>query len=293
MSANGWRYFGRPPLAHRGACPCPRRAALSPCPAPRSNPMRDFATRQAAAAALPFERPGMSFPGSAFYYPSPIPPGAALVALPKADPALPRRRGRPRAWRADRCRRACQNRSSPQAPGPYPWARAAECLAQARVVRGRERERGRPARRGAGGSEPRGAPFVARQRVRRGLSGIAAQRPAASSPFTCDGSLARRPSGASWARAQRVADAALSGSVYAPVGHATHYHTLWVNPYWAGTLDHVGTIGAHRFYRLRGGAGDKAAFFDGLCRAGGCTRPAPRRYPGATRNRACAPDNRL
>lgn len=81
--------------------------------------------------------------------------------------------------------------------------------------------------------------------------------------FTCDGSLARRPSGASWSRAQRIAGEALSGSVYAPVGLATHYHTLWVNPYWAGTLDHVGTIGAHRFYRTRGAGGQAAAFTGG------------------------------
>lgn len=78
--------------------------------------------------------------------------------------------------------------------------------------------------------------------------------------FTCDGSLSRRPGVASWARAQRIASEALAGSVYAPVGHATHYHTLWVNPYWASTLEHIGTIGAHRFYRLLGSAGEKNAF---------------------------------
>ena len=30
---------------------------------------------------------------------------------------------------------------------------------------------------------------------------------------------------------------------------ATHYHTTWVNPYWAPTLQHIGTIGSHIFYR--------------------------------------------
>ncbi|MEL7217329.1 MAG: cell wall hydrolase, partial [Pseudomonadota bacterium] len=44
------------------------------------------------------------------------------------------------------------------------------------------------------------------------------------------------------------------------VGHATHYHTLWVNPYWAGSLEPVGTIGAHKFYRNRGAGGRKSAF---------------------------------
>lgn len=30
---------------------------------------------------------------------------------------------------------------------------------------------------------------------------------------------------------------------------ATHYHTTWVSPYWAPTLQQVGTIGSHIFYR--------------------------------------------
>jgi hypothetical protein len=97
--------------------------------------------------------------------------------------------------------------------------------------------------------------------------------------FTCDGSLARRPGGPSWARAQRIAAEALSGSVYAPVGLATHYHTLWVNPYWAASLDHIGTIGAHRFYRNRGASGQAAAFNAGYAglepAVSGRTAPAP------------------
>src|SRR5947199_78142 len=42
--------------------------------------------------------------------------------------------------------------------------------------------------------------------------------------FTCDGSLYRRPDLTGWRRAYTIAEAALSGSVYAPVGYATHYH---------------------------------------------------------------------
>ena len=30
---------------------------------------------------------------------------------------------------------------------------------------------------------------------------------------------------------------------------ATHYHTTYVNPYWAPSLQQVGTIGSHIFYR--------------------------------------------
>lgn len=78
--------------------------------------------------------------------------------------------------------------------------------------------------------------------------------------FTCDGSLARKPSQSAWTRARTVAQDALSGGIYQPVGLATHYHTIWIHPYWAPSLDPVGTIGAHRFYRWRGAAGKPGAF---------------------------------
>ena len=78
--------------------------------------------------------------------------------------------------------------------------------------------------------------------------------------FTCDGSLGRQPSQTAWSRARMVARDALAGEVYQPVGLATHYHTIWIHPYWAPSLDPVGTIGAHRFYRWRGAAGRPGAF---------------------------------
>lgn len=78
--------------------------------------------------------------------------------------------------------------------------------------------------------------------------------------FTCDGALGRRPSPAGWARARAVARAALSGQVSPLVGQATHYHTLWVAPYWSPSLDKVANIGAHTFYRWKGPAGRPEAF---------------------------------
>jgi Cell Wall Hydrolase len=78
--------------------------------------------------------------------------------------------------------------------------------------------------------------------------------------FTCDGSLARAPMRLFWDRAARVARAALAGDVYAPVGLATHYHTIAVSPYWAPSLALLGTIGAHRFYKFSGAAGREPAF---------------------------------
>ena len=78
--------------------------------------------------------------------------------------------------------------------------------------------------------------------------------------FTCDGSLLRQPSIAGWSRARQVADAALSGYVYAPVGHATHYHANYVVPYWASSLAKNAIVGTHIFYRWAGGWGRPAAF---------------------------------
>ena len=78
--------------------------------------------------------------------------------------------------------------------------------------------------------------------------------------FTCDGSLARRPSAMFWNRARGVALSALAGYVHEPAGLATHYHTTAIYPYWAPSLDYLSTIGAHRFYRFKGRAGQRGAF---------------------------------
>ena len=68
--------------------------------------------------------------------------------------------------------------------------------------------------------------------------------------FTCDGSIHRGVTDAgSWERAERIASAALSGSVYRPVGLALNYHTTAIRPYWAPSLVRQAVIGAHIFYR--------------------------------------------
>ena len=78
--------------------------------------------------------------------------------------------------------------------------------------------------------------------------------------FTCDGSLAAMPSGPGWERARRIAAAALAGAVYAPVGHATHYHTHEVLPTWATRLAKLAVIGSHNFYRMQDSWGSPSAF---------------------------------
>jgi spore germination cell wall hydrolase CwlJ-like protein len=91
--------------------------------------------------------------------------------------------------------------------------------------------------------------------------------------FTCDGSLGRPPSQAGWKHASQIAERALDGYVQKDVGEATHYHTVWVVPYWRPTLVKLTQIGAHIFYRWSGGLGLPGAFQGQY--AGGEPSPAP------------------
>jgi spore germination cell wall hydrolase CwlJ-like protein len=101
--------------------------------------------------------------------------------------------------------------------------------------------------------------------------------------YSCDGSMARIPSRFHWERARGIAASALAGYVYAPVGMATHYHTVAVNPYWAPSLHFLGTIGAHRFYRWKGSAGRPSAFFRGYAGYEPFPGPKPRAWnPSST-----------
>lgn len=79
--------------------------------------------------------------------------------------------------------------------------------------------------------------------------------------FTCDGAMLRyTPTAAAWERARYVARSALTGSVYKPVGHATHYHTDWVVPYWSASLEKITEVHTHLFFRWSGWWGTPPAF---------------------------------
>jgi spore germination cell wall hydrolase CwlJ-like protein len=79
--------------------------------------------------------------------------------------------------------------------------------------------------------------------------------------FTCDGAMLRySPTAAAWERARYVARIALTGSVYRPVGHATHYHTDWVVPYWSASLEKITEVHTHLFFRWAGWWGTPPAF---------------------------------
>ncbi len=84
--------------------------------------------------------------------------------------------------------------------------------------------------------------------------------------FTCDGSLFRRADPQLWGRARRVAESALDGSVFQPVGLATHYHADYVVPYWASSLEKNAQVGAHIFLSLAGRVGQARRVHSPLCR---------------------------
>lgn len=197
---------------------------------------------------MPFEQAGSSFPGSAFYY----------LDLETESPAF----GEGIRSDADIADRLD--------PGPKAGAlridnsgvdrtRAIECLTAAIYYEAAsEPDSGQRAvaqvvlNRVAHASYPSTVCGVVYQGSQR--------RTGCQFSFTCDGSLARKPGRMFWLRAENVARAALAGYVHAPAGLATHYHTTQVSPYWAPSLDYLGTIGAHRFYRFKGSAGGRAAF---------------------------------
>jgi spore germination cell wall hydrolase CwlJ-like protein len=66
----------------------------------------------------------------------------------------------------------------------------------------------------------------------------------------CDGKSDEPTETDAWNESVLVAHQAIyEGRMNGLTEGATHYHTTFVNPYWAPTLQQVGTIGSHIFYR--------------------------------------------
>ncbi len=206
-----------------------------------------------AVEPMGFETPGESFPGSAFYYLEDTPQvAAAFMAEDTAEPEIQSATfTQPQVGPAAAAMVALGSGSD--------IARAQDCLTTAIYYEAAsESEAGQ-----------RAVAQVVLNRVAHSawpdtVCGVVYQGSARSTgcqfSFTCDGSLARRPSRGGWERAGRIARAALAGTVYEPVGLSTHYHTLAVHPYWAPSLTRTAVIGAHVFYRWPGAAGERAAF---------------------------------
>jgi hypothetical protein len=209
-----------------------------------------------------FETPGESFPGSAFYYLEDLP----FVPADEMDPdqAIDEASDLPAGPAA---------RAFVLGGSQLDKARALKCLTLAIYYEAASES----------DSGQRAVAQVVLNRVAHpsypnSVCGVVFQGSERSTgcqfSFTCDGALARQPSRRFWDRAQKVASAALGGAVYRPVGLATHYHTVWIHPYWADSLAGAGTIGAHRFYRWKGLAGLPGAFTAAY--AGNEPLPAPK-----------------
>ncbi|MFT4055995.1 MAG: cell wall hydrolase [Novosphingobium sp.] len=233
----------------------------------------DAARPDAEALPMPFEQAGASFPGSAFYYleaeKAPLQVGEGIRSdaddsvsgpLPTARPIYIDNSGVDRT-RALQCMTAAIYYEAASEPD-------AGQRAVAQVVLNR----------------------MAHPAYPKTVCGVVYQGSERSSgcqfSFACDGSLARRPQRMFWDRAENVARQALAGYVYTPIGLATHYHTVQVNPYWAPSLQYLSTIGAHRFYALRGPAGSPATFR--FAYLGGEPMAAPHRHDDSADTAAAA-----
>ncbi|MDD3797893.1 MAG: cell wall hydrolase [Novosphingobium sp.] len=209
----------------------------------------------AQAVPMAFETAGESFPGSAFYYLADD--GMASGTAQAAGPGQPLDAGA--HWDNEDPAPIPAARPLLASGSPGDEARALQCLSMAVYYE-------------AASESDAGQRAVAQVVLNRvahpaypnTVCGVVFQgserRTGCQFTFTCDGSLARAPSRSGWARARAVARAALAGDVYAPVGLATHYHTIQVHPYWAASLRRLTSIGAHIFYSWRGAAGRPAAF---------------------------------
>lgn len=204
----------------------------------------DAGASEVTVQPMPFEQPGESFPGAAFYYLAPDQPLVTGVHS-DADSGDAAAGGIARALRIDN--------------SGIDRTRALQCLTAAVYYEAAsESDQGQRAvaqvvlNRVAHPSYPNTVCGVVYQGSERSTG--------CQFSFTCDGSLARVPSRFFWSRAEAVARAALGGYVEVSVGLATHYHTIAVHPYWAPSLVRLTTIGAHRFYRFGGAAGAPGTF---------------------------------
>ncbi|UBS31870.1 cell wall hydrolase [Altererythrobacter sp. N1] len=216
------------------------------------------------AAPMPFETPGQSFPGSAFFYLQDVPDlpdGQSEDDLPPPLNTGAHWDGEPAPDATDAPGSRLVARPFTEIGSGISKARALRCLTMAVYYE-------------AANESTDGQRAVAQVVLNRvahpsypdNVCGVVFQgserQTGCQFTFTCDGSLNRQPMVVKWNRAAAVAQAALSGYVYRPIGLATHYHATYVLPYWASSLDNVGTIGLHTFYRWRGAAGRLAAFSD-------------------------------
>lgn len=257
------KHMGRRALALIAAVAVPAFAAPSDW---RELAVGNAGKAEVTVEPMPFEKSGDSFPGSAFYYLAPDDSAAVI-----ADAGLPDAQDGIAGGYAGAVARAMRISGS-----AGDQDRALTCLTQAIYYEAAsEPDAGQRAvaqvilNRVAHPAFPNSVCGVVYQGSER-VTGC-------QFSFTCDGALNRVPARLFWQRAQDVARAALAGYVYAPVGLATHYHTIAVHPRWDQTMTLVQTIGAHQFFNLIGPAGSAGAFRNNW--SGSEFIPSPRLRP--------------
>ena len=69
--------------------------------------------------------------------------------------------------------------------------------------------------------------------------------------FTCNGDMNRPRDAAAWQKSEELAAQILTGEerLRNMTGGATHYHAVYVRPFWAPALEKTAHIGRHIFYR--------------------------------------------
>ena len=150
-------------------------------------------------------------------------------------------------------------RVAPGLPPPSPaellklddkeYAKAEHCLARAiyfesrsEPVRGQEAVAQVVMNRVFSGFYPKDVCGVIYQNANRHL--------ACQFTFACDGKRKVINERGSWARANRIAKQTLDGKLYVPeVAKSTHYHAVYVHPYWTREMHKLVRYGVHNFYR--------------------------------------------
>ncbi len=66
--------------------------------------------------------------------------------------------------------------------------------------------------------------------------------------YYCDGKPESPQNRHAWRRAVVIAKLTRNGVISAELDDATHYHAIYVEPYWREHFDHIATIGRHLFY---------------------------------------------
>lgn len=69
--------------------------------------------------------------------------------------------------------------------------------------------------------------------------------------YYCDGKSEEPKDQVAWRRAKVIARLTYEGALHPDIHDATHYHAVYVKPYWKNSLQLTATIGHHRFYSDR------------------------------------------